>query len=211
VAVAVAAKAVEERLIRSSSRTEPEPSVQLIELIRACQQGDREAFGKLFDAYRDRVFSLALHFTGDVGTASDVTQDVFLKLLTRIRQFREQAQFSTWLYRIVVNTCLDHRRSLRRLVSVEEPGEAGSLTVSALQEQGALRQEISRIVRRALLSLRPEIRLAVIMRYVSGLSYDEIAGVLGISPGTVASRLSRGHRRLARELAHLASVAPLVL
>lgn len=84
------------------------------ELIEACRSGDRCAFRELYDLYKSRVYSIALYFFhGDEAAASDVTQQVFLKLLANIRQFRGDAVFSTWLYRLAVNACLDEARSRR--------------------------------------------------------------------------------------------------
>src|SRR5262249_33114804 len=88
-------------------------------LIEACQRGDREAFRELFEAHKDRVWSIALHFTGDESAARDVTQQVFLKLFTNITQFRRESSFATWLYRMVVNACLDERRGRRRWISFD--------------------------------------------------------------------------------------------
>src|SRR6266849_606930 len=78
--------------------------------LEACRQGDRRAFRLVFDAYRDRVYSLALHFSGNESSAKDITQQVFLTLFTHITQFRGQAQFATWLYRVVINACIDEHR-----------------------------------------------------------------------------------------------------
>ena len=78
------------------------------EIIESCRLGDRDAFRALYDLYKDRVYSIALYFFhGDPAAASDVTQQVFLKLMTSIHQFRGDAEFSTWLYRLVVNACVD--------------------------------------------------------------------------------------------------------
>src|SRR5437016_10628455 len=85
--------------------------------IAACQRGDSEAFRLVFQRYKDRVYSIALcFFDGNEATAKDVTQDVFVKLLTGISQFENRSEFSTWLYRLVTNTCLDRRRAFRRLL-----------------------------------------------------------------------------------------------
>ena len=90
--------------------------------LRACERGDRDAQEWLFETYRDRVYRIALHLAGDPSTAADVTQDVFLKRLTRLPQFRYASSFSTWtwLHRIVVNAALDRRKRERRLVSLDE-------------------------------------------------------------------------------------------
>ena len=83
---------------------------QLIDgrVIEACQQGDRDAFQLLFETYKDKVFSIAVYSSdGDRALADDITQQIFLKLFTAIRQFRGDSEFTTWLYRLVVNACLD--------------------------------------------------------------------------------------------------------
>src|SRR5918911_4190369 len=86
-------------------------------VIEACQRGDREAFRLLFETYQDRVYSISLYyFKGDEASARDVTQQVFLKLMSKIEQFRRDAEFTTWLYRMVVNACMDEQRRLRRFL-----------------------------------------------------------------------------------------------
>src|ERR1041384_4815833 len=93
--------------------------------IEACQRGDSGAFQLVFETYRDRVYSIAVcYFDGDEAAAKDITQDVFLKLMTAITQFENRSQFSTWLYRIVTNACLDRKRRLRRFLSFGDSGEA---------------------------------------------------------------------------------------
>src|SRR5215510_12579856 len=88
-------------------------------LIEDCQQGDREAFRALFDAHKDRVWTIALRFTGDENAARDVTQQVFLKLFTSITGFRHESNFKTWLYRLVANECMDEFRKKRRLIPLD--------------------------------------------------------------------------------------------
>lgn len=87
-------------------------------VIVACQRGDRDAFRLLFEAYKNRVYSIALYFFGgDEALAADVTQQVFLKLFTRITQFRSESEFTTWLYRVSKNTCVDEQRKSRRFLT----------------------------------------------------------------------------------------------
>ena len=81
------------------------------ELIEACQRGERDAFHALFEAYKDRVYSVALRFSGDPAMAMDIAQDTFVKLFDCIREFRGESSFDTWVYRMVANRCLDRRRS----------------------------------------------------------------------------------------------------
>lgn len=172
-----------------------EPSSELLE---ACRAGDRRAFGCLFETYGDYVFSLASHLTRDESLAADVTQEVFVKLLTRIRQYRGEARFRTYLSRIVLHAVLDQRRARRADVPLEA-AESPPLSLAPSPESEAARRERARAVRVAVLRLPAKLRAPLVLRYVSGLSYTEIAQSLGISSGTVASRLSRAHERLARE------------
>jgi RNA polymerase sigma-70 factor, ECF subfamily len=176
-------------------------------VIRACQAGDREAFRLLFEAYKDRVFSIARYSLGDEAAADDVTQQIFVKLFTRIGQFRGESEFTTWLYRLVINSCLDERRSRRRFLPAAEPEPRQPMNLNDANqrspETGYARQEVAESVREAIDGLKPKMRLPILLKYIEGLSYEEIAGVLGCSKGTVASRLNRAHKALAKDLGHL--------
>jgi RNA polymerase sigma-70 factor (ECF subfamily) len=133
----------------------------------------------------------------------DIAQETFLKLFSHIQDFRGDAKFESWLYRLVVNGCLDHQRRGRRLMPfLEELFEV----VCASREtvlHDLMRAERQEHVQRVVANLSPEHRIVVVLRYTEGLSYDEIAEILGCSPGTVASRLNRAHKVLARRLSHL--------
>jgi RNA polymerase sigma-70 factor (ECF subfamily) len=177
------------------------------EIIKSCRLGDREAFRALYDVYKDRVYSIALYFFhGEPAVASDVTQQVFLKLMTSIGQFRGDAAFSTWLYRLVVNACLDvaRHRTADGSIGALTPQEPVASTDS--QEEEYARGERATWVRAAVSALPPKFRVAVLLRYFDDLSYEEMAEALGCSTGTVASRLSRGHRMLAERLKHLSGL-----
>jgi RNA polymerase sigma-70 factor (ECF subfamily) len=174
------------------------------EIIRSCRSGDRDAFRALYEAYKDRVYSISLYFFhGDPAVARDVTQEVFLKLMTSIAQFRGDAEFSTWLYRLVVNACMDAARRRRSDTAISErsrmsPGEPGS------QEEDFARAQMAKSVRAAVAALPPKFRIAVLLRYFDDLTYEQMANVLHCSMGTVASRLSRGHKMLAERLKSVA-------
>lgn len=173
-------------------------------VIEACQRGDREAFRLLFEAYKDKVFSIAVYsFGGDVTAASDVSQQIFLKLITSIRQFRGDSAFNTWLYRMVVNACIDEQRKRGRLLQIGEWVSATRIGDRRPQEKHFARIEVSDHVQAAINELTPKLRMPILLKYGEGLSYDEIAEVLECSKGTVASRLNRGHRSLAKKLSHL--------
>ena len=166
------------------------------EIIESCRLGDRDAFRALYEAYKDKVYSIALYFFhGDSAAASDATQQVFLKLITGIARFRGESEFSTWLYRMVVNTCMDSARSAKRreiafvLAHEESPEDQVVRTQSAGRVQAALS------------SLPPKLRMPILLRYFEDFSYGQMAEALKCSAGTVASRLHQGHKLLAQKLA----------
>jgi RNA polymerase sigma-70 factor (ECF subfamily) len=169
-------------------------------------RGDPAAQRAVFERYRDRVFTVALHFLkGEQAAAQDVTQEVFVRVFRAASTFRQDARLSTWLYRIVVNACLDELRRRRRVLLFGDMPDAWHPIVPAaeLAEPDA---DVARAVER----LSPRLRIAVLLRYFEDLSYEEIAQALGVTPGTVASRLNRAHAILARDLAHLRPAGPSV-
>ena len=124
-----------------------------------------------------------------------------MKLLTTITQFRGNSEFTTWLYRLVVNTCIDEQRRRRRFLPFGDP--VSRMEDRRPQEKHYARLEIADSVKAAIGELKPKFRLPILLKYVEDLSYEEIAQVMGCSKGTVASRLNRGHKALAKRLAHL--------
>jgi len=171
------------------------------EVIEACQQGDYDAFGTLFEAYQDRVYSIALRFSGDRAAALDIAQETLLKLFSRIRDFRGESSFDSWLYRLVVNSCLDQRRRGRRWVPfleewIEVFRSPGNSVLQDLE-----RAETRDHVQQAVGKLPPDLRIVVVLRYTEGLPYEAIAEIVGCPEGTVASPLNRAHKILERRLA----------
>ena len=172
------------------------------ELVEACQRGEQGAFRLLFETYRNKVYSIALRFAGEEATAMDIAQDTFLKLFSSIHDFRGDSTFETWVYRVVVNCCLDRQRKLSRFVPLADEILA-TLRASGDALAAMLRAEMAGRIRAAVDKLSPELRIVVVLRYTEGLAYDQIADVLGCSAGTVASRLNRAHKSLERRLAHI--------
>ena len=172
------------------------------ELLQACQRGERDAFRSLFEAYKGKVYSIAYRFSGEEATAMDIAQDTFVKLFSCIRDFRGDSSFDTWIYRLVVNSCLDYRRRASRLIPLGDE-YLGTLRVSGDSLSDLLRSEVGGRVRSAVERLSADLRIVIVLRYTEGLSYDQIAEVLGCSPGTVASRLNRAHKKLEQRLSHL--------
>lgn len=173
------------------------------ELLDECRQGSREAMHALYVENQRRVFSIALNFfDGDRDKAEDVTQQVFVKLLKNIG-FSGRAEFSTWLYRLTVNQCIDETRKSRRLVSFGDWFTPAEPVVRMSLNEGIDSQRLSTEVRAVIASLKPKYRMPILLRYLEELSYEQIANVLEISIGTVSSRINRGHKMLAAKLGHL--------
>ena len=166
-------------------------------VIARCQQGDREALRALFERYKDRVYSIAMYsLGGDEQLASDVTQQVFIKLMTRIGQFRGDSEFATWLYRLVVNTCRDlaERQVLRR--GEELPAEDLRVDDESDPSRLAMIADLRGELGQALSRLTADQRRVVLLRDGLGLSYDEIARLVRIPAGTAKSYVHRAHKRL---------------
>ncbi len=173
------------------------------ELLAACKNGDREAMRDLYVGNQRRVYSVAMnYFGGNRELAEDITQKVFLKLLTRM-DFRGDSEFTTWLYRITVNACVDETRKMRRFVGIAGLFGTGEPRAKHVQQLMAETEDVSNAVQREVARLKPKFRVPVLLKYVEGLSYQEIAEVMGCSIGTVSSRLNRGHKMLASRLGHL--------
>lgn len=173
------------------------------EIIEGCRAGDRDALRVLYELYKDRIYSVSLYFFhGDEGAARDITQQVFLKLITAIRQFKGEAAFSTWLYRLVVNACQDAARR-RKWAGIANSRRLEYIASTDSHEDDYEREQLARSVRAAVSALPPKFRLTILLRYFDDLSYQQIAQALHCSIGTVASRLSRGHKMLAEHLKSL--------
>lgn len=174
-------------------------------LLKRSAGGDGLAFSELMRRHEDRVFALALRMTGGRADALDATQEAFLSAFRQAGSFRGDSAFSTWLYRIAVNSCHDLLRRNRRFPDTR-PGD--ELPESAAPRRGIEEQAVLRIdLARALAALQPEYREAVTMHDLGGIPYEEIAAASGVALGTIKSRISRGRRQLAKLLEHPPSVS----
>ena len=174
------------------------------DLLKECKNGDREAFNQLFRSHHKRVFSVAINFFGgNQQIAEDITQQVFLKLYVCLDDFRGDAKLATWLYRITVNSCIDEQKKNYRLSFISDLFKADVTGLGLVQEERIHREEISDEIQKAIGSLKVKFRLPILLKYSEELSYREMAEVLDCSEGTIASRLNRGLKLLARKLEHL--------
>jgi RNA polymerase sigma-70 factor (ECF subfamily) len=178
------------------------------EAIRAVRAGDKEAFRRLVDRHSGSVFNLAYRMTGNAADAEDLTQESFLQAFARLQDFRLGARFHPWIYTIALNLCRSHlrRRSLSRWLwpaRSEEPERAAPREPPARApdpEQELLAREAEARLRGAIQGLPARYREVFVLRQAQGLSYEEIASVLGLPLGTVEVRLFRARRRLLRSL-----------
>jgi len=179
------------------------------EVIDRARKGDHDAFRVLVERYQERAYRLARRVVGDEEVARDVVQDGFLKVYRSLDRFEGRSSFYTWLYRVVMNLCLDAKRRDRRDRHVEweegsplvvDPGaaDAASDVYRELSNPaGSLeRAELRGFVSEAIEQLPDDARQTLLLREVEGLSYSEIAECLGVPKGTVMSRLHHARRRV---------------
>jgi len=168
-------------------------------LIAACRQPDsvgfEAAFEALFSKYRDRVHAIAFRITGSATDALDVVQDSFALVFRKLHGFRGGALFSTWLFRIVVNCNIDHRRrTVARPTTAWDTGSTEEpIDDSQCPRDHAVVRELGDQVQEAISMLSPKLRVILALRYLEDMSYEELAATLGLSLGTVKSRLARAH------------------
>jgi RNA polymerase sigma-70 factor (ECF subfamily) len=185
------------------------------DLVLACQRSNATSlegeYRGLYERYKDRVYNVCFRITGNPSDALDASQETFGIVFRRIREFRFQSRFSSWVYRIAVNASIDLRRRARsrRLASLEavHDGTSQERSRDGLSDRmvempivSASRRELELEIQRAISRLSPKLRAIIVLRYVENLSYEEVAETLKISLGTVKSRLARAHEALDREL-----------
>ncbi len=179
-------------------------SVDELELVQAAQQGDQGAFARLVEANQGKIYSLCYRMTGNSEDAADLTQEAFLNAWRGLGSFGGQAAFSTWLYRLAANACIDFlRREKRRgalSMTLEEDGEEehqADLPDERWSPERELdRKELRNAVQEGLLALSPEHRQVLLLRETEGLSYQEIGLHLDLEEGTVKSRIARARLAL---------------
>jgi RNA polymerase sigma-70 factor (ECF subfamily) len=181
-----------------------------VELLGRLRQGSSQAFEELIDAFQGPVFGFVYRLLDDPSESSDVVQDVFLKVYRKLGDFRGDCSLKTWIYRIAIHEASNRRRWFFRHRQREMPLDAErdeeGFQWERLKDQGdtpfdALqRREQKEIIAQALRSMDKRLRVALVLRDIEGLSYNEIAETLQISLGTVKSRILRGREALKTRL-----------
>ena len=185
------------------------------ELVRRAQKGDQEAFGELVCLYEKKVYALTLRMCKNPADAEEAAQEAFLSAWQGLKFFRFDSSFSTWLYRLVSNACVDHLRREQRhsaaaglSLNDEETYFDAEDTQTPTPQEAAERRETRELIEEGLRSLTPEHREVLILREMHQLSYDEIAQTLSLDAGTVRSRISRGRKQLQKFLLQSGNFSP---
>jgi RNA polymerase sigma-70 factor, ECF subfamily len=176
-------------------------------LVARHRDGDGDAFEAMYRRHVDAVYRRLTRLVGPVPERDDLTQDVFLGLYRALPGFRGDAALSTLVYRIAVNTACEHlrRRMRRRTVSLETVPLDELVAPDATPEAAARQREEARLLLRCLDRIKPKKRVALVMRVVDGMSFEEIAEVVDATPDAVAKRVQHGLRELSEQLARAAS------
>ncbi len=196
--------------MKENKKTSQSSASKDVELVNAFKAGKKSAFDELVLSHKDKVFNLCYWFVGDYQDANDLAQDVFFKAFKALKNFRFESAFSTWIYRITVNTCKNRLNSLQyrlkkkfvhfnNTAGKSNPG-AEIVDESSSPEIELRRKEKSRLIQTAINSLSAEKKAVVVLRDIEGLSYEEISSATGFNLGTVKSKLARARQDLREKL-----------
>lgn len=179
----------------------PQRDAKIVQLVL---EGDKDSYGLLIDAYRDRIINYLTRMTGNRYEAEELAQEAFVRAYFALRSFNPQYKFSTWLYKIATNLCINHLKKRRRWVHVDDYQDGDGAPAWILPDTRSYsspaaaidREELQRQIQEAMQQLPPVYRTVVVLRHIHGLSYQEIAEVADLPIGTVKSRLGRGRSKL---------------
>lgn len=177
-------------------------------LVQRVKQGDRGAFDLLVAKYQHKILNLIMRYVKDPTEAMDVAQEAFLKAYRAVPSFRGDSAFYTWLYRIAINTAKNHLVAARRRpmnLEIELSESESFEPFAALRdidspESLALTDEIADVINQAVEELPDELRTAILLREIEGMSYEEIAEAMGCPVGTVRSRIFRAREAIDKKL-----------
>jgi len=207
--------------LNSNLSAEQEALLEDHRLVSGLQAGDEAAYEQLIHRFQISVYNLAYRLLNDQADASDVVQEVFLKIFRNVGQFRGDSSLRTWVYRIAVNESHNRRRWLfrhrRGETGIEDTFDDSDSREKPLMDAGetpfdfTMNREAQVLLEDALAEINPVFRTALVLREVEDMSYEEIAEILEVSIGTVKSRIVRGREALRRNLATRLDPAPSVM
>ena len=178
-------------------------------IIKKCKRGDRKAFNRLMDMYQGKIFNFAYRISNNYDEASDITQEAFIRAFNSIKTFRNDASFSSWMYKIVKNVFLDRRKvsikhqhvSIDEKIQTEDGGiQRDPKDDSATPEEELMLKEKSRMFMEMLSTLPEHHRIAIVLYHMNGLGYEEIAKITDTPIGTVKSRINRARATIYEKL-----------
>ena len=177
-------------------------------LVERAKAGDKEAFGQLVERHESKVYGLCLKMLGNAEDAEDCLQEVFMKAFEALPRFREEARFSTWVYRIATNACLMRLRKKKlQTVPLDRPMNVGGESLprevpdwSTDPSSDLMNEELNGVLTQHINELRPDNRIVFVLRDIHGLSTDDTASILGLSVPAVKSRLHRARLYLRERL-----------
>lgn len=182
------------------------------DLVRSFQAGNEQAFDKLVLRHKDKIFNLCYWFLQDYQEANEQAQETFIKTFKALKKFRCESSFSTWLHRITVNTCKNRIKSLeyrfrKKTDSLDNSEKANTLNPvekmadeTYAPDKALERKQRSICIRKAINALPEAKKTMIVLRDIEGLSYEEIADITGLNPGTVKSKLARARDDLKNKL-----------
>ncbi|ATF10796.1 RNA polymerase sigma factor SigW [Brevibacillus sp. HB1.2] len=177
-------------------------------LTQRAKRGDREAFAELIEIYKDKIFQLAYRMVGNRQDAEDIAQETFLRVYANLHSYDDSYKFSTWIYRIATNLCIDRGRKKRPDFSLDEETEPGQgldwysrlSSNERTPEDKVVTQELQETVQDALSHLQPKYRSIMILRYIEDLSLQEISDIVKLPITTIKTRIHRGREALRSKL-----------
>lgn len=204
--------------LNSNLTSEQEAALEDQRLLSALQAGDEQAYEQLIQRFQTPVYNLAYRLLNDQADASDVLQEVFLKVFRNVAHFRGDSSLRTWLYRIAVNESHNRRRWLfrhrRGETGIEDAFDDSDVRDKPLMDAGetpfdfTMNREAQILLEEGLAAINPVFRAVLVLREIEEMSYEEIAGILEVSIGTVKSRIVRGREALRKYIASRLNPAP---
>jgi RNA polymerase sigma-70 factor (ECF subfamily) len=204
-------RSTEQRLAEQAQRHPPGSGAADLALVKRVQQGDRSAFDLLVLKYQHKIVKLIMRYVRDPSEALDVAQEAFLKAYRAAPSFRGESAFYTWLYRIAINTAKNHlvaiaRKPISYDLDTQDPEQSSILNeLRELDTPEGLAQseEMRNIINRVINGLPEELRTAILLREIEGMSYEEIAQTMECPVGTVRSRIFRAREAIDKAIAPL--------
>lgn len=179
------------------------------QLVIRSQQGDMTAFAELINLYKQKIFTYAYRMVGNTQDAEDIAQETFLRVYRHLANYDPQRRFSTWVYAIANNLCIDQLRRRRPTVSLDQPlNDEGDLFLEPTATDGdpeheVEQMELHQMVETAIASLPESYRSVIVLRHLQNLSYEEISRVLDLPLNTVKTRIFRAREALCKRLKDL--------